>query len=510
MSCEDSFRSAQPAEKALSRHPGVRQALILPDGAGAWRALVVPGDAWIDEAMDRERADEAVLRRWQKTYDLTQSPAAAATAPVGFNTISWDSSYTRQPIPAEAMREWVETTVASIFELTPRSVCEIGCGTGMLLMRIAPQCDRYVAADFSSGVLRRVREQLATVDSLAGRVELFERRADQLEDLAENSFDTVVLNSVAQYFPGRAYLLRVLENAARVVSPGGHIFIGDVRSLPLLSGFAASVELFQAEGSMSLADLRDRIHNRVRRTPELVLSPAFFLALPRHIPKISRVEIRLRGGRADNEMTRFRYNVILHVGPETEQALDLPFEECPAVDVALASIQARFSEGREPFALRGIPNVRVEQDLEALATLDSSDQLATADDLRRELSGRPARGLHPQDLLDLESAVPGSQVLLSWAGSRADGSYDAVFLPDRRAAAGGVNMPLPELPDLLHVANAPGQAAARAKLVEDLSAYAREHFAAGSQLSRIELVDALPAVASERDGLAAFLTRPCL
>jgi len=54
-----------------------------------------------------------------------------------------------------------------------------------------------------------------------------------------------------QYFPSLDYLLRVLEGAVRAVAPGGFIFIGDVRSLPLLSAFHASVQLYQADPTLT-------------------------------------------------------------------------------------------------------------------------------------------------------------------------------------------------------------------------------------------------------------------
>jgi len=61
----------------------------------------------------------------------------------------------------------------------------------------------------------------------------------------------VILN--LQYFPSLDYLLCVLEGAVRAVAPGGFIFIGDVRSLPLLSAFHASVQLYQAPNSRPIA-----------------------------------------------------------------------------------------------------------------------------------------------------------------------------------------------------------------------------------------------------------------
>ena len=53
-----------------------------------------------------------------------------------------------------------QTTVAEILLLSPKSLYEIGCGTGMLLMQIAPTCDRYVAIDFAPAVLAGLSAQL--------------------------------------------------------------------------------------------------------------------------------------------------------------------------------------------------------------------------------------------------------------------------------------------------------------------------------------------------------------
>ena len=42
------------------------------------------------------------------------------------------------------------------------------------------------------------------------------------------------MNSVIQYFPDLEYFMKVLEGAVESVRPGGAVFVGDVRSLPLL------------------------------------------------------------------------------------------------------------------------------------------------------------------------------------------------------------------------------------------------------------------------------------
>ena len=337
-------------EQLLREHPGVEDSAAFQDVRDGWVAFVVPNNAYLDNISGRGDAGSTVLNKWRKTFDLSQLVKAAVDAPVGFNTLGWNSSYTRQPIPPDEIREWVEATVGEILELEPKAVYEIGCGTGMLLMRIAPRCDRYVAVDFSPVVLSRLREQLQMIPDLAERVEVKERKADNFADLDSNSFDTVVINSVAQYFPNVAYLTKVLEGAVNIVKPGGHVYVGDNRSLPLLPAFASSVELFQVADEITSQELRDQIHRRIEREQELVLSPAYFLSLRNRFPKISRVEIRPVRGRADNEMSRYRYEAILHVGYEEAALSEDEFSEWTESRQSLTDIRSSLLQHPTEFA----------------------------------------------------------------------------------------------------------------------------------------------------------------
>src|SRR6185369_2097835 len=198
----------------------------------------------------------------------------------------WNSSYTGEPIPAEEMREWVDDAVERILSLEPKRALEIGCGTGLLLFNLAPHCVRYVGTDFSPAALGYVRQHLSD-----DKVVLLERRADDFRGIEPNSFDTVILNSVVQYFPSVVYLLRVLEDAVKATRSGGFVFVGDVRSLPLLEAFHTSVVLAKAEASLSPEELAERVRKRVAEEEELILDPGFFAALKEHLPQISHVEV---------------------------------------------------------------------------------------------------------------------------------------------------------------------------------------------------------------------------
>jgi SAM-dependent methyltransferase len=483
-------------ESVLRTHPGVRDAFVIEDDGDAVRAFVVADDGYLDGALGRETAGASAVGKWRKASDLSQLAKEAASAPVGFNRIGWDSSYTRKPISDEAMHEWVDETVADILRLGPRSVYEIGCGTGMLLTRIAPACDRYVAVDFAPVVLARLRKQLETVPSLTKRVEVKERVADDFSGIEKESFDTVVINSVLQYFPNTAFLTRVLEGTVSIVKPGGHVFVGDVRSLPLLPAFAASVELFQAADELSLAELRHRVARRLEREPELVLSPAYFLRLQQRLPRITRVEIRPLRGLADSEMTRYRFHAILHVGEDRDVPAEMEFLDWTEGKWTLDDVRLMLKHRPdESFGIKGIQNARLVKDLLALAGMKDAGRTGSAGELRRDVEKNAESGIHPQALVDLESEDLGFSVFLSWAACRRDGSYDACFVHARSAGkfhSAAIRWPEPEAADSVCFANAPGQANIRGELIKQLKTHCVESFPGNTGLVDIALVDMLP------------------
>jgi amino acid adenylation domain-containing protein len=241
-------------ELGLKRHPAVREALVLAreDSTGDKRLVAyVTQSAEISKTFADAELEEDQLAQWQTVHDDEVFNQTAPLADPTFNISGWNSSYTGEPISAEEMREWVDDAVERILSLAPKRALEIGCGTGLLLFRLAPHCESYTGTDFSPAALGYVRQQLTTLGS-DDEVLLLERRADDFRDIEPNSFDAVILNSVVQYFPSVNYLLRVLEGAVRATRSGGFVFVGDVRSLPLLEAFHTSVELAKADAALPI------------------------------------------------------------------------------------------------------------------------------------------------------------------------------------------------------------------------------------------------------------------
>ena len=67
------------------------------------------------------------------------------------------------------------------------------------------------------------------------------------------------------------YLMKVIERVMEVLAPGGRLFIGDVRVLPLLEAFHASIQLAKSDGDTSRRDpqgsaqMRRRIYDRLAK-----------------------------------------------------------------------------------------------------------------------------------------------------------------------------------------------------------------------------------------------------
>ena len=194
--------------------------------------------------------------------------------------------------------------------LRPGRVLEIGCGSGMIAARVAPTCLLYHGTDFSAagssapGGLRALPQ-----------VTLERRAAHDFNGLEPESFDVVILNSVVQYFPDAEYLANVLQSAVSLLGDGGAIFVGDVRRRRLHGALATRIELYRAQSDLRIGQLRDRIARRMAFEEELLIDEEFFSQLQRVIPRIGSVEVRLKRGQEFNELTQFRYDVILRLKP---------------------------------------------------------------------------------------------------------------------------------------------------------------------------------------------------
>lgn len=416
-------------ETVLMQHPSVKTGVVIDrEDVPGHKRLV----AYVVQNQQDEKAQELIanwqtehLSQWQTLYDQTYKQTTEEQNRV-FNTIGWNSSYTGLPIPTEEMREWVDHTIERILSLQPSQVLEIGCGTGLLLCKIISYCSKYWGTDFAPEALRQI-QQLQMSGQDWPQLTLLQRPADNFEGIETDAFNTVIINSVVQYFPSIDYLVQVLAGAVNAVKPGGSIFVGDVRSLPLLEAYHASVALYQASSSLSTVQIKERVRQRLNQEEELVIHPDFFIALQQHLPKISRVQVQVKRGQHHNELTKFRYDVILHIKTSTDNNTDIPWLDWQKQELTLSSVRHLLLANQpEILGIRNVPNTRVIKEVKTVELLNNPDGPKTVGELRSHLEQLPNTGIDPEELWNLSQDLPYLLDIILSESSVVD-CYEVVF-----------------------------------------------------------------------------------
>jgi len=412
-------------ESVLRSHSLVKDAVVVVNedttGNKQLFSYVCPETNWenrLSTYSEHEVLQEQVTH-WQEIFDDSYSQDLPKPKDVTFNISGWNSSYTGQPIPEAEMMQWVDDTVERIMAYQPKNVLEIGCGSGLLLFRIASKCEYYLGTDFSANAI----ESLAPVLAQKGltNVDVQQCNAIDIADITDRRFDMIILNSVVQYFPDQEYLLQVLTNGLKLLTPGGHFFIGDVRNQLLNDAFQASITLFKSDGQGDAGQLLQLINQNIQYEEELLVDPRFFKALPAHIPAVSGVKTLWKKGRYNNELNRFRYDVVLE--KEGVSNTEMPVEINWNIDkLSALQVLAKLTDmPLAPVILQSVKNSRVSKDIMVLEALDLADGSFDRADLE------DVDCLNPADFFELESISPYKIEVLCSAIDKS--SFDVWFTP---------------------------------------------------------------------------------
>lgn len=338
----------------------------------------------------------------------------------------WTSSYNGKPIPIEEMEEWLSATVENIAKLKPKRILEIGCGTGLLLFRLARQCERYSGVDFCTNAIQTIESECKRLG--LDNVELAQAAADDIGAIPEESFDVVVINSVIQYFPNADYLEKALTLAVEKLTPGGHFFVGDVRNLDLQTPFHISAELEHAPADLNTQTFRKQVAQRAQNESELLVAPDYFKAFTQK-QKLAGVAISLKRGSAANEMTNFRYDVVARKNggsPISNNKVVTTTDGSTLSNVT--QIRTYLSCTSGPVRITNLLNARLVESVQAEKRIHSIAN-GTVSTLRAELAVLGDKAIHPNSVFDLDEA---HAVHLSFSTNQRD-RFDADFVPKAEA-----------------------------------------------------------------------------
>ncbi|MCX5205673.1 amino acid adenylation domain-containing protein [Streptomyces sp. NBC_00237] len=386
--------------RVLQDMPGVRDATVGVH-EGRLVAHVVP--RW-----DEQSAARQLHETWDELFSSLDFRDERA---------GWTSSYTGAQLPDAEMDEWIDATVRLATETgRPSSLLDLGCGSGMILTRLAGTAARVVGVDVSAESLAAVRARLDAM-GLSG-VEL--RQGDVTSARDVTGMDLVLCNSVVPYLHSAAHLERAVAGALGAVAPGGRVVFGDVKDRTVQDAFHASVVLDGADDGEGVEVLRTRWRRRVACDPYLLVDPRWFTRCG-----VPYAEVRPRTGLARNEMNDFRFDAVLV--PRAPGGV-VEVEQWHSWPKSLEGMRELLEAEPGPVGVLRVPNRRTAGACAVRDVLAAGNGGFTAADLRALAARAEADAVHPVALEEL-AADMGRPVRLSRAAGYRDGAFDVVFLP---------------------------------------------------------------------------------
>ena len=388
---------------------------------------------------------------------------------------------------------WIEGIASRLLAPQPRRLLEIGCGTGLLLFRLAPHVAEYWATDLSPAALNDIQRRLAPTGLPASKVKLLRLMAHDFSGLPTGHFDAAILNGVIEYFPNVNYLLRVLKGMLRLLAPNGFIFLGALPNLAAQEILQVSGDLNRAGDAEDVAVLRQRVRNRMAGDRRLLVSPEFFRALPKIFPEITGVKIQPLRGCFENEASQLlaeaSFDVILKTAPvpaEKRAVRRLDWVD-DKLDPTRVMERMRASQD-QAWCITRVPHGRMRQHHQMLASWPQSG--TTVGELRQRLAAdRLEAGL--AELLQ-SGADAGFIAEVTWSNTGADGLCDVVFYRQGEKEP-EVETGLALGSDALQVhANDPQRALIHRDLVRELRVFLQGKLPGHLVPSRFVLLDKLP------------------
>lgn len=368
---------AGEVESALKRYPAVDSAAVVVVPTRQGDQLV----AYVHLSKDEKAREDGVLSLWEDHYNVENLYGELNDEAAGNDWSRWVSMYTGEPIPVKEMQEWLRDTIAHLGLVTSDRVLELGVGTGKIALNIIDLVSSFVGTDISSVCVQFMKTQIEHCH-LSSRLSVFQAAAHEFESLPKGEFSLVVINSVVQYFPSLEYFDQVISKAIDSM-PHGRIFVGDVRSYSLIPYHDVERVLATLDLESTLDDVRVTLERYAEAQSELLLSPAYFYELQARFPQITHVEIKPKSMSFRNELSRYRYTAILHIGTHPNVVAPPTWIDCSGIQSPIAHIRSELRTSSDTMlGVLSIPVSDVQQVRSLLEFINNSDPSSSSETVR--------------------------------------------------------------------------------------------------------------------------------
>ncbi|KAB5589352.1 Non-ribosomal peptide synthetase [Ceratobasidium theobromae] len=355
--------------------PGVSECYVSITSASGSGGNIVAYTVFEDPDDQDQPAVEAwseALNNYSDANDLVNEDVD-----LSFDHRGWTSGLDRRKFTEFEMTEWLDSTINRILELgcfenglRPR-VLEIGCGTGMILFRLAGLCESYTGVDLLPSAVAQVQKHARAqgmdhVNVHVSPAHLFN------QVVGDDQFDLV---SRMTFCAKKAtYLQKVLNQAGERLTPSGYLFFGDIKNYALAPQFAVAAGL--ANKPQSTRELLDEMTAHHKKEPEMLISPAYFNHLALNSPRYGTSMTCLKMGTGVTDMNMFRFDVIMQPRRSSESHGSQLHEIVPPQGFSLGDVSSTLAASPLPVVIRGLKNKRVADSYHLSSrTLDESREL---------------------------------------------------------------------------------------------------------------------------------------
>lgn len=219
----------------------------------------------------------------------------------------WISAFTGDYFSKDEIAEFIDDTYLKLqdYITNEKNVMDIGCASGLSLFKIAPLVNQYHAIDISESTLERTANEVKARN--ISEVSFYISDANAIDNLDIHAIDICIVNSVAQYFAGYNYLFSVIKKIINSMNDKGIVFFGDVLDLSLRSVEKDELKKLGNGASLNETDLW---------YPKIL-----FESLPFYFSEISSVKISKKTGKIENELTKYRYDVLIKIDKENNKKI---------------------------------------------------------------------------------------------------------------------------------------------------------------------------------------------